>query len=272
MPGTVSEEVRAQRDHHDRRVAGRVEQRIDEACPLCLVRAEREDLLELIHDDESARVIGRQLGNHVEGARTGSDQVTSRCGGTVRPGQGGNQASPQQRRLSAAGRADNGQEVAAGQPGGQLCDESLTSEEPHGVRRLKARQAEVRGLLSRRRAPASSGHIRRDVLPPALPLPPITAACLHVGQHHRQRRKSTPSRRIRQRGGRVPRRLRQRPVAGIPGPASQLPQLRGQPFHRSRLRIYRPFGPRHMTPPSCDPPGTVPSPVQSVRSTAPGTW
>ena len=144
--GAASVEVRPQRDRYG--LFAR-EQAVDEARAQLVVVAEREDLLELVDDQQPAGLGDR-------GALAGRDGLAR--------AERGQHAGPQHRGLAAAGAADDRDEAPLAQAGDQGGGELLAAEEQLAIVALEGEQAGI-GALGRRlrRANTRRGE-REDVL------------------------------------------------------------------------------------------------------------
>ena len=135
-------EVGAHADH-DRR--GQREQSVDEGVAARVILTQRVELLELIDDDQLARIVRRLeprlgAGDQNPGALDRLD-FTRQCGG--------DHAGAQHRRLAAPRGADDRQQPTGRQAREDLLDDILTSEEEPPVVGLERQQPAIRETLRR---------------------------------------------------------------------------------------------------------------------------
>ena len=150
-------DVGAQPDHDGTAPA---QQRIDEHGAPRRVVARREQLLELV-DDEQPRVVVVRVERRVGAGR---DQHGVRDPGHRAAADGGDDAGAQERGLPAPGGADDGQEPAGGQAPQDVVDDELAAEEEPLVVRLEGEQAAVRAGRRRWRRLDPGPGDREDVL------------------------------------------------------------------------------------------------------------
>ena len=103
--GAVAVEIGSQSDDHSRLALGTVEQHLDEGGALLLVPAEREDLLELVDDEERCLTAALELLQGVDAGR--NDRRVPRLAHDTL--QRRHQARPHERGLAASRRPHHGQ-------------------------------------------------------------------------------------------------------------------------------------------------------------------
>ena len=191
------EEVVAQRDHHAQRLVagtGGARQRVGVARPLVGVAAEREELLELIDDEEdrgaggvAAELGGERVGVHLElgaelsvaerlavearGERVERRRARPHDDGAPGRRQRRDDAGADERALARPRRTDDADERLHAQSVEESLHLALAADEERGVARRERRQAEVGRLLGRARPVAlvrlGGREERRDALPGA---------------------------------------------------------------------------------------------------------
>lgn len=130
-------EVRAEDKQHPSAARPGIEQRLDELPPLLFGATEREDLLELVDDQDDAR--------RLRGGKRSLELLQRMLSRREDHGVGplhsrlelGHDARTNERRLSASGGADDGEECVLLQASDQIVDKMLTAEEEIPVLRLE---------------------------------------------------------------------------------------------------------------------------------------
>ena len=125
------------------------EQRVDEGRALALVVTEREDLLELVDDDEPVLrvLVVRERGLecwHRVFAGPHRHQHPGLAARQDATGELGEQARAQRGGLAAPRRSHDPQQARAGQPGEHLADEALAPEEEPGIVEVEGSEAPER--------------------------------------------------------------------------------------------------------------------------------
>ncbi len=199
-----------------------VEERVDEPVPLCGGLGRREDLLELV-DDEDQAILAESLRRRaedvavageagplavIEGREDAPVELPHRLGSRPdhddrrrppRPGSAPrlmrrHEASPDGRRLAAPGWSDDAEERRPGEASDELGDQALAAEEHVGVARLERGQALERTVLADAAAPeraleiqaeALAGRLEVDDVRGHLALEPSEVATAHSSERRR---------------------------------------------------------------------------------------
>ncbi len=148
--GAAAVEVGAHGQHHDAVFIARDTHKPgDELGSLRLVRAGGEQLLELVDRQDTAPFAREPAGCAAKLAQRPLARPDQRLRPAIAPRQhaareGGQQPSPQHRRLAAPGRSDDGEQRCVGHARDQLGDQPLAPEEVLGVGGVERRDALVR--------------------------------------------------------------------------------------------------------------------------------
>jgi hypothetical protein len=218
----MSVEVRSYADHHPTPAvlgAGGGDQCLNESAAFVGVRTQREDLLELVHDDKDLAVRRRRIGHLPHDPVQASSvvhqlaaQVTWCLSDQHRQPQGAllermrpwrehhdgavavrcvptrYQTGAQHRRLPSAGGAKDSDEPVTCQTTHQVSDQLLAPEEAVRVGRLERRQTYIRRhrILGTGRGLAGRAgrELGRQRVPATLPMLGVAAARAYVGQRH----------------------------------------------------------------------------------------
>jgi hypothetical protein len=147
--GAAAIEVRADGEDDDRPGAGGTDERVGELGALRVVPAGCEDLLELVDRQDAAPLAREPAGRAAELQQRllpGPDDCLGPvlAAGHHAPGEGWQQPGSHDRRLAAAGRADDREHRRADEACDQLGDEPFAPEEVLGVVGVERREALVR--------------------------------------------------------------------------------------------------------------------------------
>ena len=165
MVGAAAVEVGTEGDHDRRAALVQVEERVDEAGSSGLVRAQREELLELV-DDEERRPAGSERPVELRGGLgAGRHQ---RDGPASSPRERGNDASADKRRLAAPRRPHHRHEAAIEKPREDGGDDLLTAEEEVAVLGAERHEPAIGAAAARAgiERPGATSHPRSTVRRP----------------------------------------------------------------------------------------------------------